>query len=140
MDNWCGFSIWGLGQAPCGIWPNMSLEKPCNYMISTKISWKKTLVSSGVGHVRFGKNTICVNQDLATKCMKNYWHLMAVDIIIFSDIKYISTYSRVRLWMITYTIWLGSGWYVSFVWENESCSSCVQDTWKIKLEYVHLNS
>lgn len=37
-----------------------------------KYPGKKTRVSSGVGHVRSGKNTICANQDLATKCMKNY--------------------------------------------------------------------
>lgn len=50
LDDWGGFSTWGLGQAPCGIWPDMSLEKPCKCRISTKISWKNTSKLKGWTH------------------------------------------------------------------------------------------
>lgn len=35
---------------------------------------KITRVSSGAGHMLdgFGRNTVCVNQAVGTKCMKNY--------------------------------------------------------------------
>lgn len=47
-------------------------KSPVSAGFQQKYSGKTALVSSGVGHVIFGKNTICVNQDLATKCVKNY--------------------------------------------------------------------
>lgn len=89
---------------PCCMWhlTRHPWKGPLNAGSQWKYLGKITQVSPGDWtHVRIGKNTICMNEAIGTKCMKNYWHLMDVDVI-FSYVKCPSTCSRVCVWVCSH--------------------------------------